>query len=292
MELVNILMNNFTINPEEKVQPPERHIYRNPRWRIKTLEEESYIKRSLEIKILQFLEESDRKEDESHIGFNNLDLSNPKDSLSSAVCKRILKKTFEYTQRIRWDGFESFRSKLENLAFKLKSYENFKFRKSTLSCMEDISTVGVNFMKIISKLYSGKSQSVDFEDEQKILTYTENFWNIFLLDKKCNAEDLEMFCKSIGAKSEIEINRCLSIKFDNGNYGLSKMFSEMRTKIELRDDENRLLQYAWYFAIIRASVFYPKDILIANSANVKRRYRRFISLGILYFAQKYGKYDI
>ncbi|KAI8461537.1 hypothetical protein BY996DRAFT_31642 [Phakopsora pachyrhizi] len=289
-KLVDILINNFTIGPKKMEQPDEVNTtaIKNSLLAKKNLEEESKYQRSLDIKILNFLEKVDCEGEILNFRDVNSSSSRAFDSVPNAVSKRAQIRTFEYIQRIQWKGSESFKKEISDLVGEFQDLKKANPPKAIPGRIRDISTVGVTLMKIISKFYSTNPRSEEYGNNQYILNYTKEFWKIYFLDKENMDQELEIFCRSIGAKSESEIDKCISIRFTSRKQGLSKIIPEMRKHILLRVDKNKLLQYAWYFALIRASVFFPEDILIPDSSEVRLNYRKFISYGIMYFVLKYG----
>ncbi|KAI8461543.1 hypothetical protein BY996DRAFT_6663841 [Phakopsora pachyrhizi] len=290
-ELVSILLNNFIINPIYKKQDDEVYVpvSINSQWMYKKKDGVSKTQRSLDKKILQYLEKADYEESALKLKDRTTRSSSVFSSAPNAGFKRVQARTFLCIQNIRWEGSDSFMKEISDLVCNYKDSKIANPLKSFSGRIRDISTVGVTLMKIISKLYSNNPRSSEYGNNQNILDYTKDFWNISFSDKENKAEDLANFCKSLGAKSESQIEKCLSIKFTGREQGLIQIFSSMRDNISQHIDKAKLMQYSWYFALIRASLFFPEDILMPNSSAVRLSYRNFISYGIMYFAEKYGK---
>ncbi|CAH7682078.1 hypothetical protein PPACK8108_LOCUS14782 [Phakopsora pachyrhizi] len=277
------------ISPKEKHRQVFNAIDQKPPWVYKITDDDSELKRSIDIKIRRFLEEADCEENTPNFRGGVSSSSRAYDPVPNAVSKGIQRRAFEYTNRISWEGCETFKKELDNLLRDWKHSKELNCQEGAFSRIEYISTVGANIMKIISKLYAEHPRSKEFGENKKILTYTNDIWKICFPKRENKAEDLAKFCKSLGAESERAREKCLSIKFNNQYSGLNQIFLAMRSRITLITEKIRILQYAWYFALLRASVFFPEEILIHNTSEVKRNTRNFISNGILYFAQIAGE---
>ncbi|CAH7673932.1 hypothetical protein BY996DRAFT_6841495 [Phakopsora pachyrhizi] len=288
-DLIRILKKNFTIKPMDKEESYMLDVYPKKKRSYRTAEEENMLQKTLDIKILQFLKDANWEEDALKFKEVISNSSGDIDAVSNLISKRAQLRTFDYSQRIQWEGSEALENKIRDLIDELEDSKKIICQKFILSRMRNISIVGATFMKIISKIYSKNKRSAEFEDNQKISDYTEDIWKICFSSKKFNAKDLNSLCESLGAKSKTDIERCLSIEIDKANCGLSKILSSMRDTIVQRGDRIRLLQFAWYFALIRASVFYPEYFFISKSSKLQKNHRKFISFGILYFVKKYGE---
>ncbi|CAH7690949.1 hypothetical protein PPACK8108_LOCUS26447, partial [Phakopsora pachyrhizi] len=175
-ELVSILTNNFSIDHTNKEQHDEVYVQfnKNSKSKFKQHDEESESRRSLDMKVLQYLGKADREENA------------------------------------------------------------LNFRDGTLKSIQEI-TVGVTVMKIISKLHSKRPRSEEFGDNQKILEYTEDFWKNLFSDKEIKADDLVNFCKSMGAKSVSQMEKCLLIQFTSQNQEAS-LYRHWRTRSVLEEE--------------------------------------------------------
>ncbi|CAH7684030.1 hypothetical protein PPACK8108_LOCUS17957 [Phakopsora pachyrhizi] len=287
-ELVSILLNNFTIKPIYDEQGYEVcvPVSINSQWTYKKKYGKSKTQKSLDKKILQYLEKSDYEESALKLKDRNTKSSSIFSPAPSAEFNRVQARTFLCIQHIQWEGSDSFLKEISDLVCNYKDSKIANPLKSFSGRIRDISTVGVTLMKIISKLYSNNPRSSEYGNNQNILDYTKDFWNISFSDKENKAEDLANFCKSLGAKSESQMEKCLSIKFTGREQGLGQIFSSMRDNISQHIDKVKLMQYSWYFALIRASVFFSDDILMPYSSAVRLNYRNLISYGIMYFAKK------
>ncbi|KAI8444420.1 hypothetical protein BY996DRAFT_6425909 [Phakopsora pachyrhizi] len=263
-------MNNFTIKPEKEEQHYQvfNAIDQKPPWVYKITDDDSELKRSIDIKIRRFLEEADCEENTPNFRGGVSSSSRAYDPVPNAVSKGIQRRAFEYTNRISWEGCETFKKELDNLLRDWKHSKELNCQEGAFSRIEYISTVGANIMKIISKLYAEHPRSKEFGENKKILTYTNDIWKICFPKRENKAEDLAKFCKSLGAESERAREKCLSIKFNNQYSGLNQIFLAMRSRITLITEKIRILQYAWYFALLRASVFFPEEILIHNTSEL------------------------
>ncbi|KAI8458508.1 hypothetical protein BY996DRAFT_8684761 [Phakopsora pachyrhizi] len=290
-ELVRTLRNNFTIKPEEKEQLKRVAITigKKPPWIYKTLEDDSEIQRNLDIKILKFLDEANCEDNTPNFRSGISKSSRAYDPVPNAVFKRAQLRTFECAQCIHWVGSESFKNEIRELVHNMKNSKEINCQEGYLSRIEDISTIGVTFIKIISKFHAKNPRSKEFGENQNILRYTRDIWKICFPNRENKAYDIARFCKSLGAESETAIEKCLKIKFNSRNSGLNQIISAMRDKIPAIKDKVDILQCAWYFALVRASVFYPEEILISDSSEVKKSFRNFISNGLMYFVYKAGE---
>ncbi|CAH7669199.1 expressed protein, partial [Phakopsora pachyrhizi] len=285
-KLIEILRTYFSIKPRNKDLPYEFDIYPNLKWSYKTAEQESIIQEYLNIKILNFLDEVNWEEKTKHFEDDTSNFPGNFGSIPKILSKITQTRTFGYTQWIQWDGSELLKENVSDVLLKLIGSKGINSLKGTLSRIKDISTVGAAFMKIISKIYIHDPRSESFGDDKKILDYTEGIWRVCFSNKKDKARNLASLCESMGAKSKIEIKKCLSIKIENKTSGLSNIISLIWKTISRRGDKSRLLQFAWYFALIRASVFFPEDFLVTKISNGNLNYRKFISNGIMYFVKK------
>ncbi|KAI8461539.1 hypothetical protein BY996DRAFT_6510922 [Phakopsora pachyrhizi] len=221
-ELVSILTNNFSIDHTNKEQHDEVYVQfnKNSKSKFKQHDEESESRRSLDMKVLQYLGKADREENALNFRDGTLKSSRALSSAPNAAFKRCQTRTFKYIKCMQWEGSVSFNKEISDLVGRYKDSKKANPRKSFSGRIRDISTVGVTVMKIISKLHSKRPRSEEFGDNQKILEYTEDFWKNLFSDKEIKADDLVNFCKSMGAKSVSQMEKCLLIQFTSQNQGL------------------------------------------------------------------------
>ncbi|CAH7672978.1 expressed protein, partial [Phakopsora pachyrhizi] len=183
-ELVRILRNSFTIKPKKNGEPYEFDIFPKIKWSNKTPEQESIFQKYLDIKILHFLEDVNWEENTNIFQDEISNFSQKPSSVAKALSKRTQLRTFGYTQYIKWEGSEFLMNQISELVLDFKNLKHVNFPGGSLDRIQDVSTVGATFIKIISKVFFKHPRSEEFGNNQKIFDYAESIWRICFSDKK------------------------------------------------------------------------------------------------------------
>ncbi|CAH7681084.1 expressed protein, partial [Phakopsora pachyrhizi] len=263
LDLIRVLREEFSIGPEETSQNNEICNSKNYRFLRKKKKEpakEARNQKYVEKNILKFLRENDPKEDPQ-----------PELSIAIEVKERLTKneistidnrkrsKLIESAFRIQWNGFEILKKSITNFTTNFKDDKDEIPSVNTLVHIKNISTLGITFMKIISKKYQKGLVSDEFGDDQNLLTYNTLFWNFCFKNHEGNKDALRGFFESIrGNISKKEIDRFVSAKLSRGHNEPDVIFSQIKSSITKKTNKKQIILFSWYFVFFRAMVYYPE----------------------------------
>ncbi|CAH7671113.1 expressed protein [Phakopsora pachyrhizi] len=287
LDLIRVLKEDFTIGPKETSQKSKNYIFL--RRKKKYPEEEAKYQKYIGKKVLNFLREQRPKENR-HPEFSisvEVD-SRFRRSEISAFDNRKRSEIIESAFRIQWNGFDAIEKSISDNAYNFRDHKDMKAQGATLLHIENISNLGITFMKIIAKKYPKGLVSDEFGDDQCLLAYNNLFWNFCFKNHKDLKEDVRVFFRSIrGNSSEKDIDQFVSAKLSVKHNKPEVIFSIIKTRITTKTDRNQILLFSWYFVFLRTMVYYPE--LIFQCSLDGNQLKTFIENGILYFIQKYNK---
>ncbi|CAH7666354.1 hypothetical protein PPACK8108_LOCUS704 [Phakopsora pachyrhizi] len=292
LDLIRVLREDFSLGPKAPSQNNEIHDSKNFRFsvgQIQDPEKGAKYQRFINKKVLSFLHEHDLKEDQQPDFSISVKVKEQfTRSEISSFDNRYRSTIIESAFRIQWNGFETLKKYISNYAPNSINHKEVKLHKGTLSHIKNISIVGITFMKIIAKKYPKGSISEEFEDDQRLIVYNNLFWDFCFKNREDIRIGLRDFFKSIrGNSSEKDIDRFVSAELSRKRNKPEAVFSIIKTIITTKIDRKQLLLLSWYFAFLRAMVYYPE--LFFQSSLEGNQLKTFIENGIMYFIQKYDK---
>ncbi|KAI8449344.1 hypothetical protein BY996DRAFT_7489904 [Phakopsora pachyrhizi] len=180
---------------------------------------------------------------------------------------------------IRWNKYDDFVDNISQIFPKINSDFDEMFHSGAQKNIENFSTIATIFMKVISSFFSHHKNSDRFGNEEDIIDYLKIFWKTCITRN----QDLQSFCKSIGASSESAKERCLSTGLEN-NGGLGSIFERLERDVFSTHMNSKVrLQLAWSLVSVRFSFFYPEKVLRLKKSNTKHSLISLVENALLYF---------
>ncbi|CAH7687123.1 expressed protein [Phakopsora pachyrhizi] len=204
-------------------------------------------------------------------------------TLTSAIFRRKILTSTENVSRIQWSTHSAMKKEICLFAKKFNFNNEEEKKKYTTDHMENISIMGITFMKIISKKYPKDKVSEEFEKEESLINYTKKFWAYCFSDNEGKEEALEEFFMSIReGTSKDYVKIVMQSEFLMEDIKPDQIISFIRKKITSRTYREQVYLFAWHFSYIRTVFYYP-ELLSNIKNNPENLLRKFIDSGILYF---------
>ncbi|CAH7667927.1 hypothetical protein PPACK8108_LOCUS2369, partial [Phakopsora pachyrhizi] len=176
LDLIDILKKYFSIGPKETSKNNAlsgSSVNRFLKKKKKNPELEAKYQRYIENETLKFVQEEELKEYQQPILGDSFKVEErSKKAERSAIDDRRRARLIECAFRIQWKDYQLFRKRLND------------FAKYFIYPVEVTAHAGITFMKIISKNYPKVKISEEFGDEESLLQYNTNFWNLCFLDQE------------------------------------------------------------------------------------------------------------
>ncbi|CAH7667925.1 expressed protein, partial [Phakopsora pachyrhizi] len=292
LDLLRILEKNFSIGSMETLQNDIIFESKSRKFLLthkKDPEKEAKYQKFIDKSILNFLHKDGPKEDQQpNCGIAPKVKEKFTQSEISLLDNRKRSRIIESAFRIQWNGFESLKKDINELASNFGSHKEADIHEGPSLHIKNISTLGITFMKIIAKKYPKGQVSKEFEDDQRLLEYSKIFWKFCFMDHKKMKEGLKDFFKSIrGDSSKRDIDYFLSTNLSKEHHKPDKIFSIIKTRITKKTDRKQILLFSWYFVFFRTMVYYPE--LFFKGSLGGNWLKMFIEKGIMYFIQRYDK---
>ncbi|CAH7685277.1 hypothetical protein PPACK8108_LOCUS19773 [Phakopsora pachyrhizi] len=216
IELIKILQDNFTIEPimENMIKPATG--FSGSRESAKKQKYDIFeVNNAFNAKILEFIADSNIEEGNNFEIKGEVNMSNKNDSMSKAIINKRGDCIFKCAMRIHCNDCWAIYKKLEEISSNFKTRFNTKElfpNKNFEKRVKTINFLGVNFMKIISKLYPENSRSKEFLNDQSLFEYSEAFWGICLSNNNEMDKRLKIFIQSIKIFFESKPDKSLMTK--------------------------------------------------------------------------------
>ncbi|CAH7677225.1 expressed protein [Phakopsora pachyrhizi] len=173
---------------------------------------------------------------------------------------------FDYTLKIEWEGSYVLKADICRFAdnFEIDTKDTKLGAATTQNHIKIISYLGVNFMKIIAKMYSNDPVSKAFGNDRSLLQYTERFWEC-CFKNDAGANKLKIFFKSLGIQcSNKELKQFLSTTFLKAKSSPKSIFLRIKTRVTHRTEKKMNYIFSWYFVYFRAMAYYPHLVFAKN----------------------------